>query len=39
MQGEILEMFETQKVSDRSKIFNYMITHKLKNLMEVVGEF
>ncbi len=39
MQGEIVEMFETQEVSDRSKIFNYMITHKLKNLMEVVGEF
>ena len=39
MQLQIVEEFETQKVSSRAKIFNYMITHRLKNLMDVIEDF
>ena len=37
---EILEQFyNPQGATDRSQLFNYFITHKLKNLMTSVGEF
>jgi hypothetical protein len=39
MQVDIIDKFETQEVSSRSNIFNYMITHRLKNLMEVIEDF
>jgi len=35
---EALNQYNTQKV-DRSKIFNYFIEYKLKNLMENINEF
>ena len=39
MQLQIVEEFENQEVSSRANIFNYMITHRLKNLMEVIEDF
>lgn len=36
---QILEDYDGQADKDRSKIFNYFITYKLKHLTEHVGEF
>lgn len=36
---QILEEYDQQADKDRSKIFNYFITYKLKHLTEHVGEF
>ena len=35
----VISEFEAQKEKSRSKLFNYFITFKLKNLMENIGEF
>jgi len=35
---DVIEQFSSQK-KDRSKLFNYFIEHRLKNLMECIGEF
>lgn len=35
---DVVEQFSSQK-KDRSKLFNYFIEHRLKNLMECIGEF
>jgi len=35
----ILEEFEKQSNKDRSKLFNYFIEKKLKNLVEAIGDF
>lgn len=35
---QVLEQYNGQK-KDRSKLFNYFITHRLKNLIESVGDF
>lgn len=36
---KIMEQYDQQFDKDRSKIFNYFITYKLKHLIEHVGEF
>ena len=36
---QVLSKYEEEEGKDRSKIFNYFIKYKLKNLMENVGEF
>jgi hypothetical protein len=35
----ILDKYDNQSGKDRSKIFNYLIKHKLKNLTEYVSDF
>ena len=35
---QVIEQYTTQK-KDRSKLFNYFVTHKLKNLMDSIGDF
>lgn len=35
----IINEYETQKEKGRSKLFNYFVSHKLKNLMENINEF
>jgi 5'-3' exonuclease len=35
---KILEQYHSQQ-KDRSKLFNYFIEHKLRNLMDALGEF
>jgi hypothetical protein len=35
---EVLEQF-VQQQKDRSKLFNYFIQYRLKNLMENINEF
>jgi len=36
--SQVIEQHSSQK-KDRSKLFNYFIEHRLKNLMESIGEF
>lgn len=36
---QVINKYEEEAGKDRSKIFNYFIKYKLKNLMESVGEF
>lgn len=36
---QVLSKYDEESGKDRSKIFNYFIKYKLKNLMENVGEF
>ena len=36
---EVLNKYNNEAGKDKSKLFNYFITHKLKLLMENVGEF
>ena len=36
---QILEQFNEQENRDRSRLFNYFIANKLKNLTEKIGEF
>ena len=36
---EIMSKYDEQAGKDKSKLFNYFLTHKLKHLMESVGEF
>jgi hypothetical protein len=39
LQEVILQQYEEQNNRDRSKMLNYFISNKLKNLMENIGEF
>lgn len=39
IENQIIEAFESQEYGDRKSLFNYFITHKLKNLMSNVGDF
>lgn len=39
IQKKVLLEYEAQANKDRSKIFNYFITHKLKLLIESIGDF
>jgi hypothetical protein len=39
IQQEVVNQFETSPQGDRSKILNYMINNRLKNLIENIGEF
>ena len=34
-----VDMYENYQVNSRDGLFNYFIQHKLKNLMEYIGEF
>lgn len=36
---QVLDKYHDEDGKDRSKLFNYFITYKLKNMMEHVGEF
>lgn len=36
---QVINKYEEEAGKDRSKVFNYFIKYKLKNLMESVGEF
>lgn len=35
----VINEYDAQTGKDRSKLFNYFVTHKLKNLMENINEF
>lgn len=39
VEGNIIFEYSNQPQKDRSKLFNYFIEHKLKNLMEQIGDF
>lgn len=39
IQNEILNKYESESGKDKSKLFNYFITNKLKLMMENVGDF
>lgn len=39
IEGNIIFEYSNQTNRDRSKLFNYFIEHKLKNLMENIGDF
>lgn len=36
---EVIQQYRDQTYGDRSKLFNYFVEHKLKNLMENIQEF
>ena len=36
---ETIKQYEEQSGKNRSKLFNYFVDHKLKNLMESIGDF
>ena len=37
--SSVMEQYNNQSNKDRSKLFNYFIKFKLKNLLESIGEF
>jgi hypothetical protein len=39
LKQKILAQYDEQNNRDRSKMLNYFITNRLKNLMENIGEF
>lgn len=39
IEQQILDAFESQEYGDRSKLFNYFIEKKMKNLMTTIGDF
>jgi len=39
LQDRIVDAYENYKLNDRSKLLNYFISRKLKNLMENISEF
>jgi 5'-3' exonuclease len=39
IEDKVLEQYDSQKGKDRSKLMNYFINNKLKNLMEHMSEF
>ena len=39
LQEQILASYQSQPINGRSKLFNYFVKHKLKNLMENISEF
>lgn len=39
IKNEVINKYDTEAGKDRSKLFNYFITHKLKLMMENVGDF
>lgn len=39
LREEIMAEYHKQAGKDRSKIFNYLMTHRLRNLIEATGEF
>jgi hypothetical protein len=39
IQDQVIEVFDNYKLNERSKIFNYFIKNKMKNMMEVISDF
>ena len=39
IQEQIMVTYQEQPTNGRSKLFNYFVKHKLKNLMENISEF
>jgi hypothetical protein len=39
IKNNIIEIFETQPKKDRSKILNYFIANKMKQMIDVIGDF
>lgn len=39
IQTQVVEQYESQAGKQRDKLFNYFVTHKLKLLMEHIGDF
>ncbi len=39
IQKQVLEVYESEAGKGRKKLFNYFIEHKLKNLLESIGDF
>ena len=39
LRDQIMNMYNEQPNIGRSKLFNYFVKHKLKNLMENISEF
>ena len=39
IQSKIINMYEETKPAPKGKILNYFIVHKLRNLMDVIGDF
>ena len=39
LQEQIMASYQSQPINGRSKLFNYFVKHKLKNLMENISEF
>ena len=39
LQDQIMASYQSQPINGRSKLFNYFVKHKLKNLMENISEF
>lgn len=39
IKNNVIETYINTKVNKRDKLFNYFVKHKLKNLMEHIGEF
>ena len=39
LQEQIMSSYHEQPTNGRSKLFNYFVKHKLKNLMENISEF
>lgn len=39
IKNKIINMYEETKPAPKGKLLNYFITYKLKNLMDVIGEF
>jgi 5'-3' exonuclease len=39
LESQILEQFDSQETAGRSNMLNYMITHRLRNLIDVIEDF
>jgi 5'-3' exonuclease len=39
IRNNILELYNSQQINDKSKLFNYFVKHKLKNLMSSLQDF
>jgi len=39
IRNDIMEVFETPKLVGREKLFDFFITRRMKNLIEVLGDF
>ncbi len=39
IEAQVLKQFDDQEYGDKSKLFNYFIEYKLKNLHEAIGDF
>jgi hypothetical protein len=39
IRDDVIEIYNAQAGKDRSKLFNYFVDNRLKNLMESINEF